>query len=122
MIVASLSIITLMLASVEKNIPLLTKAGKNSLAIYLLDRPFTILFSEKFSASEFQILAAIIATFLITLVFGSDKFSTLFKKFLSSIVESLTSIKGIVFRLSFLSLVLFVMFLPIFLQMLSFGP
>ena len=122
MIVSALSIVTILVASVEKNIPLLTKAGKNSLAIYLLHRPFTLLFSEKFSASEFQICAAIVATFLITLVFGSDKFSGLLKKFLNSIVESLTSIKGIVFRLSFLSLVIFVMFLPMFLQIASVKP
>lgn len=116
MIVASLSIITLMLASVEKNIPLLTKAGKNSLAIYLLHRPFTLLFSEKFSASEFQISAAIIATFLMTLIFGSDKFSSLLKKFLNNIVESLTTIKGVAFRVSFLALIIFVMFLPMMIQ------
>ncbi|MBQ6005763.1 MAG: CapA family protein [Selenomonadaceae bacterium] len=121
-IVASLSIITLMLASVEKNIPLLTKAGKNSLAIYLLHRPFTLLFSEKFSVSEFQISAAIIATFLMTLIFGSDKFSGLLKKFLNNIVESLTNIKGVAFRVSFLALIIFVMFLPMMIRFSSPKP
>ena len=122
MVVSALSIIILMLASVEKNIPILTKAGKNSLAIYLLHRPFTLLFSEKFSASEFQILSAIVTTILITLVFGSDKFSGLLKNFLNKIVESLTSIKGIAFRLIFLSFVIFIMFLPMMIQIASVKP
>lgn len=122
MVVSAMSIVTLLLASVEKNIPLLTKAGKNSLAIYLLHRPFTLLFSEKFSTPEFQISAAIIATFLITLIFGSDKFSGLLKKLLNNIVESLTSIKGIAFRLSFLSLVIFVMILPMMIQISTPKP
>lgn len=115
MIVSALSILIILLTSIEKNIPLLTKAGKNSLAIYLFDRPLTILFSEKFSSSEFQVCVAIIMAFFIILVFGSDKFSGLLKKFLNRIVESLINTKGVTFRVIFLSLVIFVMFLPVFL-------
>ena len=123
-IISALSIVILLLASVEKNIPLMTKAGKNSLAIYLLHRPFTIFFSDNFSAcsTEFQISAAIIATFLMTLIFGSDKFSGLLKKFLNSIVESLTTVKGMAFRIIFLSTVVFVMFLPMIAQISSVKP
>ncbi len=113
LIVASLAIVTLLISSVEKNIPLLTKAGKNSLAIYLLHRPFTIWFSESFSTSEFQIGAAIVATFLMTLILGSDFVSNALKKFLNSIVESLTTIKGAAFRIIFSVFVGFIMCLPV---------
>ncbi|MBR0261203.1 MAG: CapA family protein [Selenomonadaceae bacterium] len=117
-IISALSIVILLLASEEKNIPLLTKAGKNSLAIYLLHRPFTLWFSDNFSASstEFQICAAIVATFLMTLIFGSDKFSDLLKKFLNGIVESLTTVKGAAFRIIFLSFVITIFCLPIFVR------
>jgi len=124
LVVAGLAILLLMVSSVEKNIPLLTKAGKNSLAIYLFDRPFTLIFSEKFStnSTEFQISAAIVVTFLMTLIFGSDKFSDLLKKFLKGIVESLTSIKGVAFRLTFLAFVFFIMFLPMTIQFSALKP
>lgn len=114
LIIASLAIVTLLLSSVEKVLPLLTKAGKNSLAIYLLHRPPTLYFSENFSAgsTEFQIGAAIVATLLMTLIFGSDIVSDALKKLLNGIVESLTTIKGVAFRLSFLVFVLFVLCLP----------
>ena len=122
MIIAALSILTLLLASAEKNIPLLTKAGKNSLAIYLLHRPFTLLFSEKFSASEFQIFAALVATFLMTLIFGSDRFSGGLKKFLNSLVESLTSVKGMALRVIFLGLMISVVFLPMIFKLSAPEP
>ncbi len=111
--VSILAILTLLICSVEKNIPLLTQAGRNSLAIYLLHRPFTIWFSESFSTSEFQIGAAIIATFLMTVILGSEIVSNALKKFLNNIVESLTTINGAVFRIIFSVFVLLVMCLPL---------
>ena len=114
-IVAAMSIATLLFASKEKVLPLVTKAGKNSLAIYLLHRPPTLWFAEKFSASstEFQIGAAVIATLAMTLVFGSDKVGDLLKKFLNGIVESLTTVKGAAFRIIFLAFAIFILCLPI---------
>lgn len=111
--VSILAILTLLISSVEKNIPLLTQVGRNSLAIYLLHRPFTIWFSEKFSTSEFQIFLAIVATFLMTVILGSEIVSNALKKFLNNIVESLTTINGAVFRIIFSVFVLLVMCLPL---------
>ena len=113
MVVAGLAIVFLLAASIEKNIPLLTKAGRNSLAIYLLHRPLTIWFSEIFSKSDFQICAAVVATFFMTLVFGSDKFGGALKKFLNGVVESLTMIRGAAFRIIFFTFVGVILCLPI---------
>ena len=112
-VVASLAIWILLICSVEKNIPLLTQAGKNSLAIYIFHRPITIWFSETFFDSEFQILAAVIATFLMTLILGSDFVGNKLKKFLNGIVESLASIQGVAFRIIFMVFVGFIMCLPL---------
>ena len=119
MIVSGLSIATIMLASIERHVPLLTAAGRNSLALYLLHRPLTLLFTEKFSSAptEIQIGAAIIATLLMTVVFGSDAISGALKKFLNAVVESLTNARGAVFRIIFLTFALFVICLPIFARM-----
>lgn len=103
----------LLICSVEKNIPLLTQAGRNSLAIYLLHRPFTIWFSEIFSNSEMQIFLAIVATFLMTVIFSSEIVSNALKKFLNNIVESLTTINGAVLRIIFFVFVIIVASLPI---------
>lgn len=113
LLVATLSILILLICSVEKNIPLLTQAGRNSLAIYLLHRPFTIWFSEIFSNSEMQIFLAIVATFLMTVIFSSEIVSNALKKFLNNIVESLTTINGAVLRIIFFVFVIIVASLPI---------
>lgn len=114
-IVAAMAIATLLLVSKEKTLPLVTKAGKNSLAIYLLHRPPTLWFAENFSASatEFQIGAALVATLAMTLVFGSDAVSGLLKKILNGIVESLTTVKGAAFRMIFTAFAIFILCLPI---------
>ena len=122
-IIASLSIMILLLGSAEKNIPLLTKAGKNSLAIYLLHRPFTLYFTEIFSArsTEFQICAAVAATFLITLVFGSDLVSGALKNFLNKIVEAISDshakFKEAAVRIIFFVFIFSILCLPIVAQL-----
>lgn len=114
-IIASLSIATLLLSSVEKVFPLLTKAGKNSLTIYLLHRPLTFWFTEKFSSSstELQICAAVIATLAMTFVFGSDTVSDALKKLLNRIVEAITSARALAYRIIFFVFVWFILCLPI---------
>lgn len=111
--VASLAIWFLLISSVEKNIPLLTQAGRNSLAIYIFHRPITIWFSETFYNSEFQICAAVIATFLMTIVLSSEIVSNTLKKFLKGVVESLTEVKGVTFRIIFSAFVGFILCLPL---------
>lgn len=114
-IIASLSIATLLLSSVEKVFPLLTKAGRNSLAIYLLHRPLTLWFTGKFfsSSTEIQICAAVIATLAMTFVFGSDTVNDALKKLLNSIVEAITSARAAAYRIIFFVFVWFILCLPI---------
>lgn len=111
-IIASLSIATLLLCSVEKVLPLLTKAGRNSLTIYLLHRPLTLWFAEKFSTSEFQICAAVVATLTMTFIFGFDTVSDALKKLLNSIVEAITSARAAAYRIIFFVFVWFILCLP----------
>ena len=119
LIISGLSIVVLLTASVEKFFPILTKAGKNSLAIYLLHRPLTLLLAEKFSASstELQLCAAIIATLLMTIIFGSDIVSGALKKFLNNIVESLSAVRGMAFRIIFITFVGVILCLPLMVQL-----
>lgn len=113
LIVSTLAIWILLLSSIEKNIPLLTRAGRNTLAIYLLHRPFTMWFSDFFSTSEFQIFWAIIATFLMVMILGSNFVSDALKKFLNGVVESLTAIQGAAFRIIFSVFVGMILILPL---------
>ncbi len=123
-IVASLSTAFLLTASREKVLPLLTRAGRNSLAIYLLHRPPTLWFAEQVSAqsTEFQICAALAATLLMTLVFGSDAVSNALKKFLNGIVESLTTVGGAAYRIIFFVFVGFILCLPIMAKLADVEP
>ena len=72
-IVAFLAIYALRYLSIDKKIPLLTSFGKNSLAIFLFHRPFTLIFSDYYRFfGNFLIPSAVAVTVLICLVFGND--------------------------------------------------
>ena len=91
LIIASLCIVSMLLISAEKQIPLLTKAGKNSLAIYLLHRPITLWFTGlvMYNTEQEQILKACIGTLLVVVVFGADVVSDYLKKILNICIDSL---------------------------------
>ena len=91
LITAGICIGSMLLLSVEKQIPLLTKVGKNSLSIYLLHRPITLWFTGAvlYNSEQEQIMKACIGTLLVIAVFGSDFVSDYLKKFLNICVDSL---------------------------------
>lgn len=87
-IIASSCIVALILLVPRFNIPILTKAGKNSLAIYLIHRPITIVlnrFVADFSA-VYLLIYAVLFTLLCLALFGTDFVS----KLLNSVLEFLT--------------------------------
>lgn len=90
-ITAGICIITMLFVSVEKQIPLLTKVGKNSLTVYLLHRPVTLWFTGLvlYNSEQEQILKAFVGTVLVIVVFGSDLISVYLKKVLNIGVDSL---------------------------------
>ncbi|MGN0721801.1 MAG: acyltransferase family protein [Anaerovoracaceae bacterium] len=84
--VATLFIISMMMFSSEKRIPILTSIGKNSLLIYMAHRMFTIWFYESETVlamrARYQILGAIILSVAIVLVFGGNRIGEIFNGFL----------------------------------------
>lgn len=94
LVVAGFCIVSMLLISDEKQIPLLTKAGRNTLAVYLLHRPVTLWFTGAVlnNSEQEQILKACVGTFLIISVFGSEVVSGSLKKFLNICADSLLGI------------------------------
>lgn len=91
LITASLSIASMLSIFIDKQIPLLTKVGKNSLAVYLLHRPVTLWFTGivYYNSEQEQILKACIGTLVVVCVFGSDFVSGCLKKFLDFCVDAI---------------------------------
>ncbi len=90
--VSTLMIIAFLLLSVEKNIPIITKAGKNSLVIFLFHRIFTLAYcniAEDFSVG-YQLLGAAICTTLIVLVFGNNFVSNIVNSFIDNCAASIS--------------------------------
>lgn len=73
-IVSLLFIIAALHLSPNCKIPLITISGKNSLTIYLLHRPLTMIFAKVFHScsAKIVILAALLCTLLILTFVGSD--------------------------------------------------
>ena len=94
LVVAGFCIVSMLFISVEKQIPLLTKAGRNSLAVYLLHRPITLWFTGAvlYNTEQDQIMKACVGTLLVITVFGSNFVSGFVKKFLDICVDSLLGI------------------------------
>lgn len=118
LVTAGVSIVSMLFIFVEKQIPLLTKVGKNSLAIYLLHRPITLWFTGAvlYNSEQEQILKACIGTLLVIAVFGSDFVSDYLKKLLNSCVDSLVwQDSGSPLKFSLCRILLLVCFLNILL-------
>lgn len=93
LIIACVAIVALILTIPNRQIPLLSQFGKNSLLIYLAHRFVTIIFyKDLFSVdtySRIYILYALIATFVTCIFFGNDFFS---KKFNIAITSATMAI------------------------------
>ncbi len=118
LVVAGFCIVSMLLISAEKHIPLLTKAGRNTLAVYLLHRPVTLWFTSAVlnNSEQEQILKACVGTVLIIVVFGSEVVSGSLKKFLNICVDSMLGInRGSRFKYSLCRILLLVCFFDILL-------
>ena len=89
--VASICIIGLLFLMPQKNIPLLTKPGRNSLAIFLFHRPITFAMESLVVGFSTEVLLLYAAgfTFVVCAVFGSDFVSTQLNKALSCLADIL---------------------------------
>ena len=91
LVTSGICIVTMLIFSVEKQIPLLTKIGKNSLSVYLLHRPVTLWFTSMvlYNPEQEQFIKAFIGTFLVIIIFGSDFIANKLKLFLNTCVDAL---------------------------------
>ncbi len=85
LLVAFLFIFILYLNIPKVKLPIITKAGKYSLLIYLIHRPITLLFKHYFPISDYSryyIIYAFIASIVVLIIFSSDKINEYFNKFI----------------------------------------
>ncbi|MBR5768183.1 MAG: CapA family protein [Clostridia bacterium] len=92
--VASLCIAGLLCASPERKLPLLTKWGKNSLAIYLIHRPVTLVLNHIIGRFSTKILipAAVVSTVVILALAGTDFVTRLMNRVLDFFADGLISV------------------------------
>lgn len=91
LLIATLATFTLALNTSEKKLPLITKAGKYSLLIYLVHRPITILFNKVFKSVNYSnnyILYSLIGTIIVLIIFSNTKLNNSFNKFLNYLTEN----------------------------------
>lgn len=91
-VVAIIFMLLILAICPNKYVPLLTKAGKNSLGIYVLHRFFTLEFIKIFpttSYSNMLILYSFIGTIILTIVLSSEKLNGFINKTVSNISNEL---------------------------------
>lgn len=83
-IIAFLAIYALRCLSPDKKMPLLTMLGRNSLWIFVLHRPFTLLLSDRMKAlpAAYAVLIALVGAVVICVLFGNDPLARYLNKFL----------------------------------------
>ncbi|MBQ8567718.1 MAG: CapA family protein [Oscillospiraceae bacterium] len=83
--VACLGIAALLILTADKQIPLLTQIGRNSLSVYLCHRGITLLYADTFPElpENLMISSALICTAAIMIVFGSETVSSVINSFLT---------------------------------------
>ncbi|MBP0959358.1 MAG: acyltransferase family protein, partial [Oscillospiraceae bacterium] len=82
------AIYALRLFGLNKKIPFISSFGRNSLGIFLLHRPLTILFSNIFRTNTVLILIlSVVVTFVICLLFGNDYVSGAINKITDGFAE-----------------------------------
>ena len=96
-IIAFLMIMFFRYVCVDKEIPLITMFGRNSLWIFIFHRPFTLIISDLIKPSYsvyLTILLSVAATAVICLVFGNGLLVRYFDLFANSAAGILTGAKG----------------------------
>lgn len=90
--VAAMYIVGLIYVIPNKRLPLLTACGTNSLAIYLLHRPITFIFSWVFTSenyTEMYVVYAAVATIITLFMLGNDKVLLCLDKLLNKFTDLL---------------------------------
>jgi fucose 4-O-acetylase-like acetyltransferase len=101
--VAGIAIFWLLIISIDKKIPFLTKAGKNSLSIYLIHGPITRvmnkLFGEKLSAMHAYelVIVAVIVTCVLVIILGTDFVSKCLEIFIGDKSDKYKAIQKMVY-------------------------
>ena len=80
-------IISILKISIDREIPFLTKIGRNSFSIFLLHRPLTIVIGTEIS--NMTVGLGIFFTIVMSLILGSDKVSNRLNSVLDSCVDNL---------------------------------
>ncbi|MBQ8789924.1 MAG: CapA family protein [Ruminiclostridium sp.] len=93
--IAAVFIISLLYLAPRKKLPLLSVMGKNSLWIYLLHRPITLLITDNLPLLEAPVLIAVATgcTIAICFISGNDFLADILNKFLTQGAEMFTSDK-----------------------------
>ncbi|MCI5904403.1 MAG: CapA family protein [Oscillospiraceae bacterium] len=89
-VTAFLAIYALRAVSPDKKLPFFTMTGRNSLGIFLLHRPITLLFGDIFGEKEWVIAAAFLCSVIICLAFGNDLVTGLLNAYIKAGAELLT--------------------------------
>jgi len=89
--ISALMIMSMVILTPKKPLPLLCKWGKNSLVIYILHRFITLAFFNVFPAdnyNEFYIIFAFLASVITLLALGSDMVSHIFNRVINRITDA----------------------------------
>lgn len=95
-LIAAVFILALLLLSPDRKLPILTKAGKNSFAVFLIHRPLTLIFSHVFASgrSRVVLIASFVFAVLALPVLGSDYVAGILDRFLSACTACVTEKQG----------------------------
>lgn len=96
-IVSFLVIITMLLLSFEKKIPIITKLGKNSFTIYFLHRTITLLMSSFLLLLDgnIQLIVSFLLSLIICIIIGSDRVDHCLKAFIDNCVDAFSKNKTV---------------------------
>ena len=92
-IIAFLAIYSIRCLAPQKNIPLLTSFGRNSLWIFILHRPVTLLLSDIIVGlpPAYIMLISVLSAFVICIIFGNDIAARYLNRFLEAGTDIFTS-------------------------------
>lgn len=92
MIIAFGIIVGMSMFVVDKEYPIITKCGRNSLTIYLFHRVFSLIYAEVFPNElyqEYYILIALFFSIITVMILGTNRFSDFYAKFVDKICYAL---------------------------------
>lgn len=93
--IAACFIMAMLRLSPDKKLPLITKAGKNSFAIFLIHRPLTFIVAAALPSSGTLVIltVSVVFTVLSLIVLGSDRVSNALDRFLDACADCLAGRK-----------------------------